>query len=162
MSFFLHQGVRSWFGIQEGRVFAKNPDLLAREAGSRFIMFDAYYCCLLLGLDSRRRGQAENLESPEFLKDYPEIYRPQAELIAGLLVDAELARQNIKQDDREAIEAEMVRLLDLKSSTRLSAKGDELLNLYAASGFERLSGELPPADNLEDFLVAYHRLWEAK
>lgn len=161
MSFVFHKGARSWFGIQESRVFARTSDPAARETGTRFIMFDAYYCCLLLGLDSRRFGREDTLDSPEFLKSYPDSYAPQAELIAGLLVEAELARQDIRPDDRESIEAEMVRLLDLKSPTRLSQPGDHLLNLYAASGFERLSSELPPPDNLEDFLVAYHRLWDA-
>lgn len=112
-------------------------------------------------LDGERYGRAEDLEAEEFTKVYPEAYRGQAEIIAGLLVDAELRRQEIQPEDRDSIEAEMVRLLDLKSSTRLSAEGDRLLNLYAAIGFEKLDGAIPSPDNLEDFLVAYHRIWNA-
>lgn len=159
MSFYLHNRARSWFGIQDTRAFARTT-APSKEA-VRFLMFDAFYCCLLVGLDMRRHGKEEQLEPAEFTKVYPEDYRSQAELIAGLLVDAELARQDIREDDGPAIEQEMVRLLDLKSSTRLSSEGDDYLNLYAAAGFEKLEERIPPPDNLEDFMVAYHSVWSA-
>lgn len=159
MSFTLHSRARTWFGIQDQRGFARTMDPATKDSTPRFLMFDAYYSCLLLGLDGERHGRTEDLEADEFAKVYPEAYRGQAELIAGLLVDAELRRQEIEPEDRDSIESEMVRLLDLKSSTRLSADGDRLLNLYAAVGFEKLDAAMPAPDNLEDFLVAYHRLW---
>jgi hypothetical protein len=161
MSFVLHSRARSWFGIQDQRGFARTLDPATKESTPRFLMFDAYYSCLLLGLDGERHGRPEDLETDEFAKVYPEAYRGQAELIAGLLVSAELRRQEIEPEDRDSIEAEMVRLLDLKSSTRLSTEGDRLLNLYAATGFEKLDAAIPAPDNLEDFLVAYHRVWAA-
>lgn len=159
MSFTLHNRARSWFGIQEGRAFSRTS--APSKDAPRFLMFDAFYCCLLLGLDLRRHGRNENLETAEFYRGYPEEYRSQAELIAGLLVDAELARQDIHENDRQTIEQEMVRLLDLRSTTRLSSEGDQLLNLYAAAGFEKLEDRIPPPDNLEDFMVAYHALWSS-
>lgn len=161
MSFKLHGLARTWFDIVDQRAFARSLDPAQREAAPRFIMFDAYYCCLLVGLDGRRQGRAADLEPAEFFRGYPESYRPQAELIAGLLVDAELRRQDILPDDKDSIEAEMVRLLDLKSQTRLSAAGDELLNLYAAAGFQKLDERMPAPSTLEDFLVGYHRLWSS-
>jgi hypothetical protein len=161
MSFILHGRARSWFGIKDQRGFARTLDPATKESTPRFLLFDAYYSCLLVGLDGERHGRAEDLETDEFSKVYPEAYRGQAELIAGLLVSAELRRQEIEPEDRDSIEAEMVRLLDLKSSTRLSGEGDRLLNLYAAVGFEKLDGAMPAPDNLEDFMVAYHRLWNA-
>ncbi|KVK54333.1 hypothetical protein BCY90_15600 [Agrobacterium deltaense] len=157
MSFFLHNRARSWFGIQDARAFARTTT--PSKDATRFLMFDAFYCCLLVGLDMRRHGKGEQLEANEFIKGYPEDYRSQAELIAGLLVDAELARQDIREDDRQSIEQEMVRLLDLRSVTRLSDEGDKYLNLYAAAGFEKLEERISPPDNVEDFMVAYHSVW---
>lgn len=159
MSFTLHSRARSWFDIVDGRAFSRSLDPAQREAAPRFLMFDAYYCCLMVGLDEGRHGRASDLEPSNFLTGYPADYRGQAELIAGLLVEAELRRQDILPDDKESIEAEMVRLLDLKSQTRLSPPGDALLNLYAAAGFERIDERMPSPSNLEDFLVAYHRIW---
>lgn len=160
MSFTLHSRARTWFDIVDQRAFSRSLDRAQRESGPRFMMFDAYYCCLLVGLDEGRHGRSADLEATSFLNSgYPESYRGQAELIAGLLVDAELRRQDILPDDKESIEAEMVRLLDLKSQTRLSGSGDVLLNLYAATGFKKLDDSMPSPSNLEDFLVAYHRLW---
>ena len=116
----------------------------------------------MLGLHDGKLGDTGRLESDSFYSNYPDSYKGQAELIAGLLVDAELRRLKIGPDDREDIEQQMVHLLDLSSLTRLSVVGDGLLNQYAVSGFDRLRDGMMPPDNLEDFLVAYHALWPAE
>jgi hypothetical protein len=158
MSFVLPKGTRDFFGFDGQRAFARRGSL-KRDATGRFLLFDAYYCCLLLGLDSARLGDAADLEAISFLTPYPEAYKGQSEIIAGLLVDAELRRLGIDADAREDVEGKMVELLDLVSPSRLSAKGDELLNLYAVSGFDRLQNGMLEPENFEDFVVAYHRLW---
>ena len=155
MSFILPEGARQFFGIKNARAFA------ATEKGSmRFLMFDAFCCCLLLGLDRRQHGDADQLEGKTFIETYPDSHKSQAEIIAGLLVDAELVRKGIASTDAKSIEKEMVNLLDLTSPTRLSGNGNELLNLYAASGFQRLRSAVPTPDTLEDFLLEYSKLWQ--
>jgi len=158
MSFVLPANLRTFFGFEGTRPFARLSGA-KRESTARFLMFDAYYCCLLLGLDERRLGNEANLESDKFIEAYPETFKGQAEIIAGLLVDAELGRLEIGPDDRDDIERVMVRLLDLTSPTRLSPDGNHLLNRYAVSGFDRLRDAMVPPDNLEDFLVGYYSLW---
>ena len=161
MSFILPLNVRSFFGFEGQRAFARSRTA-KRDTAGRFLMFDAYYCCMLLGLDQARLGEEESLESTNFYPypGYPEVYKGQAELIAGLLVEAEIRRLEIRPDDREDIEQQMVRLLDLSSPSRLSSDGDQLLNRYAVSGFDRMRSAMTECDNLEDFLVGYHRIWE--
>ena len=159
MSFILPSGLRTFLSFDErNRPFSKST-LPKRETTPRFLMFDAYYCCLLLGLDTSQLGSESGWEDGKFLDGYPENYKGQAELIAGLLVEAELRRLDIGPEDREDIEREMVRLLDLVSPTRLSEHGDRLLNRYAVTGFQRLQAGMLQPDNLEDFLVGYHGLW---
>lgn len=159
MSFVLPTGLRTFFGFDErGKPFSRST-LPKREAAPRFIMFDAYYSCLLLGLDASQLGTEGGSEESNFLNAYPDAYKGQAELIAGLLVEAELRRLDIGPENREDIEREMVRLLDLVSPTRLSENGDKLLNRYAVTGFQRLQAGMLQPDNLEDFLVGYHGLW---
>jgi hypothetical protein len=159
MSFILPTGLRAFFAFDErGRPFSRSS-LPKREATPRFIMFDAYYCCLLLGLDTSQLAPESGWEDSNFLNAYPENYKGQAELIAGLLVEAELRRLEIGPENRDDIEREMVRLLDLVSPTRLSEQGDKLLNRYAVTGFQRLQAGMLQPDNLEDFLVGYHGLW---
>ncbi|WP_404337783.1 hypothetical protein AB2M62_03280 [Sphingomonas sp. MMS12-HWE2-04] len=158
MSFNLPKGAREFFGFDGPRAFAKRG--AKRDGSSRFLLFDAYYCCLLLGLDDARLGEEAGMEADPFLgSGYPEAYKGQAELIAGLLVDAELRRLMIDVDDREDVERKMVDLLDLTSPTRLSVAGDNLLNQYAVTGFDRLHDGMYEPDNLEDFMVGYYRLW---
>jgi hypothetical protein len=161
MSFLMPRGARDFFGFDGARAFAKRG-ALKREGATRFLLFDAYYCCLLLGLDEARIGDELELETEPFLGGYPEAYKAQAELVAGLLVDAELRRLSISVDDREDVERQMVQLLNLNSPTRLSDDGNNLLNQYAVTGFEKMRDDLMEPDNLDDFLVAYHDLWSRK
>ena len=132
-----------------------------REGPTKFIMFDQYYCCLMVGLDSRHLGRDNELEGEVFVNAYPEDYRAQADIIAGLLVDAELERRDILPDDRASIEGEMVRLLNPTSPTRLSDEGTKLLNLYAAAGFRLVRDRMMPPASLEEFMVAYHGYWHS-
>lgn len=129
--------------------------------GSRYIMFDTYYVCLLLGLDARRLGPAEELESDRFLPGdaYPEDYKAQADYIAGLLIDAELDRNRIDLTNKASVEGQMVLLLDPSNPTGLSAIGSERLNRYAVGGFARIEEEMIAPAKLEDLLVRYGAMW---
>jgi hypothetical protein len=150
MSFFAPKGMLDFFkGVGH-----------AKSDGTQFgTQFDKYYLCLLIGLDARRLGQPSDLESAEFIRAYPQDYSAQAEIIAGLLIDAELDRQAIGPTDRESIQQEMLRLLDHNSATRLSESGEQLLNQYAAGGLTILRDRLPSPQSLPDFLRAYVQVW---
>jgi len=127
--------------------------------GARYIMFDTYYVCLLLGLRERRLGAADQLDPDRFIDNYPEDYRSQADFIAGLLIDAELDRKDIDLSNKQSVEREMILLLDPSSPTGISGTGSEFLNRYAVAGFERLQREMMPPAKLEDLLVKYADLW---
>jgi hypothetical protein len=150
MSFVAPKGLLEFFkGVGHGR-----------SDGTQFAtQFDKYYLCLLAGLDVRRLGQPTELESDEFIRAYPQDYSAQADILAGLLIDAELDRQAISATDRESVQQEMLRLLDHNSPTRLSDTGAQLLNRYAAGGLAILRDRLPSPQSLADFLSAYVQLW---
>lgn len=121
--------------------------------------FDAYYYCLMCGLDRRRLG-AEVDVGNEFNKEYVQTYQPYADLIAGLLVDAELLRINISLDDVKSVEKRMVDLLEPVSTSKLKPEGLALLNRYAAGGFEVISDAFAaPPQSLEEFFTTYQSLW---
>jgi hypothetical protein len=122
-------------------------------------MFDAYYCCLMAGLGARTVGLPEDLEADVFVNGYPDDFKGQADIIAGLLLDAELDRKGIQPEDRASIEREMVKLVDPTSPTRLNGEGNKLLNLYAAAGFALIQEKMMPPATIEEFLIAYHGFW---
>ena len=132
--------------------------------GVRFMDIDKYYACLMLGLRAGELGREEDLAPQSFLASgagYPEAYKPAADLIAGLLVDAEIRRNNINPKDRDRIESETVKLLQPRSAMGLSDMGTNLLNRYAARGFEHLQSELGAPRSLEVFLLEYACVWDA-
>ena len=141
-----------------GRAFIKHI-LAPGDGAKKFLMFDLYYCCLMAGLDARKLGAKEDLESEVFLNGYPEDYKSQADIVAGLLIDAELDRKAIEPENKTSIEREMTKLVDPTSLTRLSVSGNDLLNLYAAHGFKLLQDYMMSPASLEEFLVAYHGFW---
>ena len=152
MSFVMPKGAKTFF--------QSIPTI--REGVTKFIMFDQYYACMMVGLDARRIAPEEELDGDVFLNAYPEDYRAQADIIAGLLIDAELVRKGIGPEDKDSIEREMISLLNPTSPTRLSTDGNLLLNRYAAEGFRIVRDTMLAPANLEEFLVAYFRWWHSQ
>lgn len=121
--------------------------------------FDAYYFCVMVGLDLRTIGAEEDV-GDEFVRDYVQNFQHYSDLIAGLLIDAELERARIESSDRNSVEKKVVELLDPSSATKLSPTGHALLNRYAVSGFNALRDDfVSPPQTAEDFLITYHRRW---
>lgn len=149
MSFFFPKGARGYF---------KLIDTLPTGRPKFGLMFDKFYLCLIVGLDARELGLEDELEDDRFIEGYPNEYQNQAELIAGLLIDAEMDRRRISSEDRVSIERLMIDLLDPQSGTRLSAEGLKLLNRYAAHGFSMIRDRIAQPDTLENFLVGYYQL----
>lgn len=148
MSFKLHKNAPQFF---------RN---LLSGSGLKFdTQFDVYYHCLMCGLHRRQLGTETDV-GDEFVRDYVQGFAPHAELIAGLLVDAELSRICIELDDVKSVEKKMIELLEPASATRLSSTGLGLLNLYAAGGFDIVSDAFTsPPQSLEDFFITYQSLW---
>lgn len=151
MSFVMPTAARSFFHTITERTVP----------GARYIMFDTYYICALLGLEARKLGAKEDLDSDRFIEHYPEDYKQQADFIAGLLIDAELDRKNIDVLSKVAVEREMILLLDPSNSIGLSSDGADLLNRYAAGGFTMIEQEMTKPAKLEDLLVKYATMWQS-
>jgi hypothetical protein len=110
----------------------------------------------MLGLDQRKVELGKDAtESAEFVKGYPSDYASAAPIIAGLLIDAEVARKGISLDERDSVEKEILKLLDPQSPTSLSLQGEQLLDAYAAAGLAIAREELGQPDDLASFLLAY-------
>lgn len=129
------------------------------ERTPRYIMFDSWYICALVGMNERSLGSKDELEDTYFIDAYPEAYRATADFIAGLLIDAELDRKGIDVDNKASVEKEMILLLDPSRSTGLSETGVELLNRYAVGGFARVEDSMLPPAKVEDLLVKYAEMW---
>lgn len=130
-----------------------------------FLKFDMYYACLMIGLLRQSIVQEPDTASElgeTFLPSdvgYPGPFRNAADLIAGLLIEAELKRKNIGYTDRAEIESQTTSLLEPNSPVRLSDRGIRLLNRYAARGFEILRTETMAAPrSIAEFFMAYEAL----
>ena len=144
--------------------FKHIPEHASHPQGVRFMDIDKYYACLMLGLRAGELGRKDDIAPNSFLAanaGYPEVYKEAADVIAGLLVDAEIRRNNINVKDRDQIESETVKLLKPRSAMGLSDKGIDLLNRYAARGLEYLKSEseVGAPRSLEVFLIDYSRVW---
>ena len=99
--------------------FKHIPEYPSQLPGLRFMDIDKYYACLMLGIKAGELGEEDHIASSSFLAagaGYPEAYKAAADLIAGLLVDAEMRRNNVNANDRDQIESETVRLLQPRSA----------------------------------------------
>ncbi|WEJ99486.1 MAG: hypothetical protein P0Y59_21650 [Candidatus Sphingomonas phytovorans] len=133
------------------------------DAGARFETdFEQFYLCLMVGLEDGRLAPESELEPAEFTKDYTAPFQPFAPVLAGLLVDAQLRRQDIPRT-KESLQQEVSNLIDVgNTSTRLNPDATKLLSRYAARGFTLIQAAIPKPRTLEDFLVAYHLRWSGQ
>lgn len=164
MSFLLHKGVRAYFGYRhpEGMFYQTPRD---GDKSRDFLLFDAFYACLMVGTCISGMGQESDLEGSTFYPaGYPEVFRESKEFIASLVVEAELRRLDTEDYSSRDFEREIAKLLDVNSPTRLSeAAGVEKANLYAAGGFDFLEEYLQPKPvNVQDFLLRFHDMWNRR
>lgn len=150
MSFKLPKEAREYFKLIED----------ADSQSLKFaVKFDMYYLCLMVGLNNRKLATEDKVETEAFITYYPEgFYGDKSLPIAGLLIDAEMERKAIEPSDRTSIEALILELIDHQKTTKLSDKGIERLNQYAARGMEIIRDNIPKTRELETFLVHYYKL----
>lgn len=132
---------------------------VTEQRSPRWLMFDSWYVCMLAGVRARTLGSKDELEGEYFLDTYPEDFKPAADFIAGLLIDAELDRKGIDVSDKASVEKEMILLLDPQRTTGLSDTGVELLNRYAVEGFGKIDEAMLPPATAEEFMVRYAAMW---
>lgn len=163
MSFLLHKGVRSYFGYRDQKMFSNTPR--DDDRGRDFLLFDAFYACLMVGTCISGMGREDDFEGSTFFPGgYPEVFRESKEFIAGLVVEAELRRLDTENYTSRDFEREIAKLLDVNSPTRLSeTAGVDKANLYAAGGFDYLEEHLQPKPtSVQDFLLRFHEMWSRR
>ena len=118
-------------------------------------LFDGFYLSALIGLAQGKLNPTPDLEATAFVDNYPSDYAESGDYIAGLLIAAEIKRKHIPENDANAIEKLMTKLVESQSRTRLSAEGESLLCQYAARGIDVMYEKMAGHTSLEEFLIDY-------
>jgi hypothetical protein len=158
MGFRLPKGARSFFAAMDVR--KDEGSGLSSDAEEPRIehLFDMFYFCLMLGLQTRELGRSEDVESKDFYSEYPIAYSSYAGLIAALLIESEMVRRGIRLTDAQALENLMLEVLDHRTPTILKDAGVDLANRYAARGMQLIYENISKTSRLEVFLIHYCRL----
>lgn len=121
----------------------------------KFIQFDVYYCCALIGMAAGQIDE-DTSELKDLVERYPVQYRDCKAQIAGLLVASEARRLGI---DTQSPKLEQIMLQYISNNdTLLSEDGIKTLNAYALKGY-RLITDYPLFDkptSREEFLDAFN------
>ncbi len=125
------------------------------EDKNKFIQFDVYYCCALIGMAAGELDE-DSSDLNDMVEKYPKQYADCKAQIAGLLVATEAKRQGI---DPQSPKLEQLMLQYLSNDdTLLSEEGIKALNAYSLKGYHLLN-EFPLEDKLntrEEFLDAFN------
>lgn len=128
---------------------------LQEHLQNKFIQFDVYYCCALIGMAAGQIDE-DTSELKDLVERYPVQYRDCKAQIAGLLVASEARRLGI---DTQSSKLEQIMLQYLSNNdTLLSEDGIKTLNAYALKGY-RLITDYPLFDkptSREEFLDAFN------
>ena len=133
----------------------ESKDPVALITKNKFIQFDVYYCCALIGMAAGQIDE-DTSELKDLVERYPVQYRDCKAQIAGLLVASEARRLGI---DTQSSKLEQIMLQYLSNNdTLLSEDGIKTLNAYALKGY-RLITDYPLFDkptSREEFLDAFN------
>ncbi len=126
----------------------------AAEDKNKFIQFDVYYCCALIGMAAVQIDENSS-DLKDLVERYPVQYRDCKAQIAGLLVATEAKRLGIDIQSPK-LEEIMVQYLS-NNDTLLSEEGVRTLNAYALRGYQLLR-DYPLIDkptSRQEFLEAF-------
>ena len=119
------------------------------------LLFDGYYLSVLVGLAQVKIDNKPDLEPSELVSEYPNNYKDSRDYIAALLIVTEAKRKAINMENADDLEMLMTELVDSNSKTRLSSKGETILNQYASRGIDVILDTMMPHTNLEEFYQDY-------
>lgn len=125
------------------------------ESKNKFLQFDIYYCCALIGMAAVQLDD-DTSDLSDMVEKYPKSYVQCKAYIAGLLVATEAKRLGIDTQSPK-LEELMIQYLS-NDDTMLSEDGIKTLNAYALKGYH-LIHEFPLEEkptSREEFLEAFH------
>lgn len=126
MSFRLREDAEKWFSE-----IAKQPPFRA--------MFDMYYFCLVLGLATGRLDkEGASSETIELVDYFIEDYKAAQRCLMGMLILAELKRQNVSLNEKKRVQEIIHSLIDPNSHSNLTQFGFQQSNAYASGGYDYL------------------------
>lgn len=126
----------------------------SRDSKDKFLMFDVYYMCALIGMSKLEIDQNESSLS-DIIDSYPTQYKDSRADIAGLLISSEIKRQNVSVTST-ILEKTMLKYLSHENDTMLSEEGIKRLNAYSLRGAQILEdNRANPPYSKEDFLLNF-------
>lgn len=127
----------------------------ASEDKNKFIQFDVYYCCALIGMAAVQLDE-DTSDLSDMVEKYPKPYVQCKSYIAGLLIATEAKRLGIDTQSSK-LEDIMIQYLS-NDDTLLSEEGIKTLNAYALQGYNLIRDfplEEKPTSR-EEFLEAFN------
>ena len=127
----------------------------ASEDKNKFIQFDVYYCCALIGMAAVQLDE-DTSDLSDMVEKYPKPYVQCKSYIAGLLIATEAKRLGIDTQSSK-LEDIMIQYLS-NDDTMLSEEGIKTLNAYALQGYNLIRDfplEEKPTSR-EEFLEAFN------
>lgn len=124
---------------------------------NKFIKFDVYYCCALIGMAAVQLDSDTSDFKAQFVDKYPKAYSECKAHIAGLLVATEAKRLGIDLQSPE-LEELMLKYLSDDPTMLSEEEGIKTLNAYSLKGYH-LIHEFPLEEKpttKEEFLEAFN------
>lgn len=125
------------------------------EDRNKFLIFDPYYCCALIGMGACEIDPDES-GLVDIVQGYPGPYRDSKAYIAGLLVASEAKRKGIDIRNPK-LESIMLEYLTGDDDTLLTDEGIKMLNAYSRKGAELFQELFPDKPvSREEFLEGFN------
>lgn len=113
-----------------------------------------YWLCAQLGIayDERKNNEGNDL-TDKFTTDLDD----HSSMIKGLLLAAIWRYREVKKDD---VQESFAKLLSADNNTKISSDGIDILDKFAAGGFNMIEEKIPSKNGWNYFMMKYHTIMQ--
>ena len=118
------------------------------------VRLNFYWLCAQLGIAYDKRKQ---LDGTEMVDKFTQKLEPHSSMIRGLMLAAIWRYRETKKGE---IQDQLIKLLAADNFTKISSDGIDLLDNFAAGGFQIIEDKIPSKHGWNYFMKKYHNLMQ--
>ena len=142
------------------RILTHAKDYFNNWPSKEGTLWDQYYVCFILGIVGNKRGEVNQSNSDEIVRYIIQPYIKSKSAFLGLLTYAHLRQLGHKIDDRKLVRDSIDKIIDPNAQNSFSDYAINLMNEFAAGGFQFLKENIPdkPVSEQSYFYLDWHNL----
>jgi hypothetical protein len=118
------------------------------------VKLNFYWLCAQLGIVYDKRKELDGVETTD---KFTAKLDPHSSMIRGLILAGIWRYREVKKND---VQDQLIKLLSADNFTKISSDGIDILDNFAAGGFQMIEKNIPSKHGWNYFMMKYHSLMQ--